>query len=173
VKSVVCPCVNGNVTTLPVLVSDQPAKSYPGSVGAVGADNVALVNTVVLATEDPPFELKVTFKGADWYLMTIIPEAPAEPVELPPPPLPPLPVFAVGFTSAEPPPPPPIEYVCELTLEVQPDDDFDSAEEHPPLLEKQKPFPPTLVGDEFGFPFVPVPRLPPIFLDSQLDPLNP
>jgi hypothetical protein len=56
------PCVNGNTTALPPLVSDQPAKSYPDRVGAVGAGSVALLNTVVFETADPLCELKVTFR---------------------------------------------------------------------------------------------------------------
>jgi hypothetical protein len=125
-----------------LLVSDQPLKSYPVRVGAVGADNVALVKTVVLETEEPPCELKVTFRVTE-YLITTMPADPFPPVlevlKVPPPaPPPPEPVFAVADEPdafkppplppmleppvppvlSEPPPPPAatVEIVTELTL---------------------------------------------------------
>ena len=61
-------------------------------------------------------------------------------------------------------------------LAVHPDEDADTAAEHPlPVLEKQKPLPPTFVAGaegEFVVPFVPAPRLPPIFLEAQLVPFH-
>ena len=38
---------------LPELDSDQPVNLYPVRVGSVGADNVAVTRTVVLATAEP------------------------------------------------------------------------------------------------------------------------
>ena len=53
----------GNVTTVPLLESDQPANAKPVRVGAIGADTVSPLPKLALTTAEPEVELKVTVES--------------------------------------------------------------------------------------------------------------